>query len=179
MTTAPWSAAQLELLTRVQASAADAGYEVTPRDDGFDLERDLTDETRTARASSRKRELERRVAHEVRFGADDTFSITDTDRRTRVGSGGTARQASRSFARGRQVGAGGSITFSLEGGRLRRTSSTGYRTDTGRRLVEDAAAELGLTQRRGTAERVGLAAAVLVAAATVVAVLVLLGVLLL
>lgn len=161
MTTAPWTPAQHELCREVEERAPAAGYTLTRRDDGFDLDRDLTALTRATehrgvgRAAART--TDRWLRHEVRFGAEDVFSVTDVEQQTRRGRG----SVSRSGRRGRQAGTSFGATYVWRDGRLRRTG--GHRVDlaAGRRLVEEVAAGLPLTQRRGAAERVGIAGAVL------------------
>ncbi|VXC33482.1 hypothetical protein [Nocardioides sp. AX2bis] len=168
MTTAPWTSAQHELCRQVEERAPAAGYTLARCEDGFDLDRDLTALTRATevRGSGRGagRTSDRSLRHEVRFAPDDVYSVTDVDQQTRRGPG----RVSRSSRRGRQTGTSVSATYVWRDGRFRRTG--GHRVDlaAGRKLVEEVAAGLPLTQRRGTAERVGIAGAVLALVALVV-----------
>lgn len=152
--TVPWTAAQTELCRRVGERAGDAGYVLTRREDGFDLGRDLTALTRSSevRGPDGGRTTGRVLRHQVRFGRDDVFTVTDVEDRTRRGPG----SVSRGTRRGRLTGTSSSATYAWRDGRFRRTG--GHRVDlaAGRRLVEEAAADLPLTQRRGTAERAGI-----------------------
>lgn len=156
----------------MEERAPAAGYVLTRREDGFDLARDLTALTRAGEVRGtgpeRERTTARSLRHEVRFAAEDVFSVTDVEQQTRRGRG----SVSRSSRRGRQTGTSVSATYVWRDGRFRRTG--GHRVDlaAGRRLVEEVAADLPLTQRRGTAERAGIAGAVLALATLVVLVVV-------
>lgn len=154
----------------MEERAPAAGYVLTRREDGFDLARDLMALTRAGEVRGtgpeRGRTTARSLRHEVRFGTEDVFSVTDVEQQTRRGRG----SVSRSSRRGRQTGTSVGATYVWRDGRFRRTG--GHRVDlaAGRRLVEEVAADLPLTQRRGTAERAGIAGAVLALVTLVVVV---------
>jgi len=165
MTGSTWTPAQSELFRLVGERAPAEGWRVTRRDDGFDLDRDLTRETRDAETgASPERTRWRNLTHEVRFDPDGRYVVTDVDRSVQVDRRGATQGMSRSTFRGRKVGGGGSMRFTFEGDRLRRIDDHRYDLSAGRELVDAAAEDAGLARYRkpfGWEGWVGLGFAVL------------------
>lgn len=149
------SAAELE--DAVRRASAGTPYAVVPAEDGFDVRLDLADE-RWWGAFDRAG-LRTSMTHEVRVRGD-RFVITDVARTVKWVAGVPRIAASAAVERGRIKRVRFQRTYALgDDLRLRKVADESVSLDTGRHLVEEAAAGLGLRQAMPVEQKIALALA--------------------
>lgn len=144
-----------DLEGRVRAAVGGTPYAVTAADGGFDVTLDLADAQWWGILN--RAGLKRSIRHEVRLRDEQTFTVTDVERRVDWVAGVPRAAASASVSRGRTWGAGAEKVWALgDDGRISAVVDYRFDASEGRELVETAARSLGLTQRRGTEERIAI-----------------------
>lgn len=141
----------------VRTSSAGTPYTVVPTDDGFDLRLDLADAQWWG--AFNRAGLRTSFTHEVRVDGD-RFTITDVARTVEWVAGSPRIAASATVERGRIKRVGFQRTYAFDDDlRPSKVVDHSYSSETGRRLIEDAAAGLGLRQRMPLEQRIALAMA--------------------
>ncbi len=159
------------LLERVHQAAEGTPYVVRATDRGFDVSLDLS-----ARWSDtlHKAGVRTSCTHHVSFPGPGTYAVTD-DVRELEWHAGVARvgaRGSRTTGRVREKGFERTYVFDRRRLRFRQVSEQGFDSGQGRRLIETAAAELGLRAKRPAAEVIGLVVAAVAGLGAVVTLLV-------
>jgi len=141
----------------VRRASAGTPYTVVPTDDGFDLRLDLADAQWWG--AFNRAGLRTSFTHEVRVYGD-RFVITDVARTVEWVAGSPRIAASAAVERGRIQRVGFQRTYALgDDLRPQKVVDHSFSSETGRRLIEDAAAEHGLRQAMPLEQRIALAMA--------------------
>jgi hypothetical protein len=165
-----------ELMDAVRQAAAGTGYEVTPTDDGFRVQRDLADVRWWGPLS--KSGVKRLVAHLVRADPE-AKRLTITDELRTVGWRAGAQPepfwtGNMEMMRGRITSSGFRKSYGVrEDGTFGVLEHYSFSTREGRDLVRDAARELGWTERMPVEAKIGLGFGIVAAVGAVVTAIVL------
>ena len=148
------------LLQAVRRSAEGTPYVVTPTDDGFDVALDIVDAQWFGLYSAEG--LTKVFVHHVTVPGDGTYSVTDDAFTLEWEAGVPTLSGSVERTRGHVKEVGFEKVWAFDrNGRFGKVVDVRFDSEEGRRLIRDAAAQVGLRKERGTAEKIGLAFAVI------------------
>lgn len=161
-----------QLLEAVRRSTAGTPYVVTETPSGFDVALDVVDAQWFGLYSAEG--LKKVFVHHVSAPGDGTYSVTDDAFTLEWEAGVPTLSASVERTRGHVKEVGFEKVWAFDRhGRFGKVVDVQFDSERGRRLIGDAAAQVGLRKERGSAERIGLVFAVVGALGAVLTLVVL------
>lgn len=148
-----------QLLEAVRQATEGTPYVVTETAGGFDVTLDIVDAQWFGLLSAAG--LSKVFVHHVMVPGDGTWSVTDDARTVEWEAGVPTLSASVERTRGHVKEVGFEKVWAFDRhGHFGKVVDVRFDSEEGRRLLRDAATQVGLRKQRGTTERIGLAFAV-------------------
>lgn len=148
------------MLEAVRRSTAGTPYVVTETPSGFDVALDIVDAQWFGLYSAEG--LTKVFVHHVAVPGDGTYAVTDDAFTLEWEAGVPTLSASVERTRGHVKEVGFEKVWAFDrSGRFGKVVDVRFDSERGRRLIRDAAKDVGLDRERGNAERIGLVVAVI------------------